>query len=797
MNKAIELGTKAETLRGLEKAGFNVPGVYLFTTREWRNKKENVLAEIREFFISQSEIVVVRSSCQKEDQAKSSMAGAFESVLDIPLNDTEQIIKAVEKVIQSYGDSLAEEQVLVQPMLKDIVMSGVVMTRCMADGAPYYTINYDDETGRTDSVTGGGKASKTVYVYRGFRNSDFDSSRLLNLCRLMRLIEKFFGCTALDIEFGMDSLENIHIFQVRAIARECEWEDGIEEEITDKLSYLEEYLENFFLRKQGVCGKTSILGIMPDWNPAEIIGVTPRPLAASLYRFIVTERVWSLAREMMGYRRMYSEELMILLAGRPYIDVRNSFNSFLPEELPDELSEKIVNASLEYLSEHPDLHDKVEFTVIPTVYDFSFEKIFQERYRGLFNYEEFEIVKEAYISLTNRNLSIKPESSLLRALEDIQHLRLQQKKTVANPLATLHIQRKIKELLEESKVLGTLPFSIIARHAFIAESFLRSAVAEGALKSERLDAFKQSIRTISGEFSVDYQKVCSGTLSREEFMQVYGHLRPGTYDILSPCYSEHSEELFMNIKAFHREKQEPFQLSQDEQSGIQKLLEENGIVSVKAAELFIYAEKAIAGREYGKFVFTKNLSMALEELANWGKHYGLSRKDLSWLTIDEILQTLTAPIFSDPREYYGKRIQLNRSVYKTGGHLKLGHLIRSPRDIYVAAQHRSTPNFVTEKFIEGPVVVLGVNSSGSVNLSGAIVCIESADPGYDWIFSQEIKGLITKYGGTNSHMTIRCAEYELPAAIGCGEVLYEKIISHSECELDAGHKILRPKEVWK
>ena len=43
--------------------------------------------------------------------------------------------------------------------------------------------------------------------------------------------------------------------------------------------------------------------------------------------------------------------------------------------------------------------------------------------------------------------------------------------------------------------------------------------------------------------------------------------------------------------------------------------------------------------------------------------------------------------------------------------------------------------------------------------------IENADPGFDWIFGSKILGLITKYGGVNSHMAIRCAELEIPAGI--------------------------------
>ena len=66
--------------------------------------------------------------------------------------------------------------------------------------------------------------------------------------------------------------------------------------------------------------------------------------------------------------------------------------------------------------------------------------------------------------------------------------------------------------------------------------------------------------------------------------------------------------------------------------------------------------------------------------------------------------------------------------------------------------------------------------------------IESADPGYDWIFSHEIKGLITKFGGINSHMAIRCAEFNLPAAIGCGDKLFNQIKNQKNILLDCSEK---------
>ena len=62
--------------------------------------------------------------------------------------------------------------------------------------------------------------------------------------------------------------------------------------------------------------------------------------------------------------------------------------------------------------------------------------------------------------------------------------------------------------------------------------------------------------------------------------------------------------------------------------------------------------------------------------------------------------------------------------------------------------------------------------------------IESADPGYDWIFAKNPKGLITKYGGVASHMAIRCREIGMPAIIGCGEMLFEKLQIAERIALD-------------
>ena len=76
---------------------------------------------------------------------------------------------------------------------------------------------------------------------------------------------------------------------------------------------------------------------------------------------------------------------------------------------------------------------------------------------------------------------------------------------------------------------------------------------------------------------------------------------------------------------------------------------------------------------------------------------------------------------------------------------------------------------------------------GNSDLAGKIVLLEKADPGYDWIFSQNIAGLITCYGGAASHMAIRCAEFGIPAAIGCGKKIYDYAGGLDAVLLDAKH----------
>lgn len=792
--KTIEFGTKADTLLRLKEAfpELTIPDIYAFSVSEWQEDRQSRLADIKAAFKAHPKIAV-RSSCKMEDGATESNAGAFRSQLDVSSGVPEEIESAVDAVVHSYISPDGNDQILVQPMVSDIHVSGVIMTRTLDDGSPYFTISYDDESGKTDTITGGTGANKTLYVFRGVQEADFDSTRVSKMVCLAKKLEQIFDNNSLDIEFGIDARNVIHLFQVRRICAAGKWCENVQEKVNDSLVYVEEFLAHHSTPKPGLFGSRSILGIMPDWNPAEILGTTARPLATSLYRNLITSRVWSLARERMGYRLMPPAELMVLIAGRPYIDVRASFNSFLPRGVAEDTGEALVDAWLDRLDENPQFHDKVEFEIVPTLVDLNFDGNFNDKYAGLLDADRYSEYKRHLLKLTNENLKLR-NGSLDWAQTAIGRLakRQQARDAEAPPKGLNDMVANAGRLAEECRDLGTLPFSILARHGFMAESLLRSAVSRGAITAERVQAFKKSIRTISGELSDDFGKVCSNAMERDAFMRKYGHLRPGSYDILSPRYADR-KHLFNGSGMDAREHREwEFAPSADELAAIDALLREAAIESINSAELFKYAEAAIAGREFGKFIFTKNLSDLIELLAHWGQSLGLSREDVSFIDLKDILETAVSPLLNNTADHFRSLAEQGREIYSLGCSLKLSYLIRSSRDIFIVPIHRSAPNFISSDRAEAEVCTLSGIEDGGVDMEGKIVCIENADPGYDWIFTKKIRGLVTKFGGANSHMAIRCAEFGLPAAIGCGELLYNQIATSRRCEIDSASELLRP-----
>ncbi|MBO6788922.1 MAG: hypothetical protein JJ894_00145 [Dinoroseobacter sp.] len=787
---SFKFGTKAETLEALlgKVTSAIVPQLAYYDVQSWHDDPGAVLEDIHSKFAGLT--LIIRSSSLAEDQAATSMAGCFESLPNIPANDREALSTAIGQVSASMSGSGAD-QILVQEMAGDQVVSGVIMTFDVARGAPYYCIDFDDESGRTDVVTSGSGAHKSLYVHRDAPASYIQSERVASFLRLAQELEDICDCATIDIEFGMDKAGQLYLFQARRIVLARGWHPVVERRVRRQLSYIKTFLEARSQRRDGVLGERSIFAVMPDWNPAEIIGTTPRPLAASLYMELITDSIWSQSRAFMGYRDLGDRDLMIVIANHGFIDVRHSFNSLIPAGVPNNVGEKLVNAWLDRLETHKELHDKVEFEIVPTCIDFNFENRFLDVYPGLLSEEEFVEYRTALQELTLRSLAPGSENSLSKALQLASQLEndLSIYGQTGDPYTSLDRARSLLELCRKK---GTLPFAIAARHAFISEALLRSAVLKGALTEDRLSSFKRNIRTKSGTMVEEYSAVCTGDLDVNTFNRKYGHLRPGTYEITSLRYDER-EDLFQSPATTRHVHTEPdFQLTDDERAALNKLLQEAGLDVSSADQLFEHAARAIAAREDIKFEFTRALSDAMSHILKWGNFHGLSRDDLSFLEWNEISQGLTSPLLEELDRHFLDVADNRRREAAMSQTFKLAHIIAAPQDIYVATLNRSMPNFVGSGASSGRVVQLEANSPSRIDLEGCIVCIDNADPGFDWIFTKNPSALVTRFGGANSHMAVRCAELGIPAAIGCGDQTFERIARAARAELDCGQHTIRP-----
>jgi hypothetical protein len=97
------------------------------------------------------------------------------------------------------------------------------------------------------------------------------------------------------------------------------------------------------------------------------------------------------------------------------------------------------------------------------------------------------------------------------------------------------------------------------------------------------------------------------------------------------------------------------------------------------------------------------------------------------------------------------------------------------------------PNFVGNRAVDGPIVRVSAHEPANAHaLRGAVAAISYADPGYDWLFATGIAGLVTAWGGANSHLAIRCAEIGATAALGCGDAVFARVVAARRARIDPG-----------
>ena len=756
--------------------------MYILHVRDYELDKLEICQEIMEQFKGRR--IVVRSSSSAEDSCQRSNAGHYKSVLDVDSSSQEEIIRAVDAVIASYARDIrnpGKEQVLIQCQARNVACSGVVFTRDIQSNKPYYLINYD-ETGSTDSVTGGlaGRMMKVI------RNVDLQTLRSpwMELLLAVQELEHIMEGLALDIEFAIDKSGQVILFQMRPLVASYKQPSIYDDHAFFGL--LKDAGMMYEQHKNAVTGTPMMLSDMAFWNPSEIIGNNPRPLDYSLYRAIITHRAWNEGIAALGYRSL-SEDLMHRIGNKPYICLEYSFYALIPEEVEEGLAGRLVRYYENALRHNLTAHDKIEFEIVFTTYDFGTE----EKTRCLLDYgfteEERRRLTDSLRRMTEQAVlrfdGILKEDQ--RALEELEAVRKEEEKLLSGKKATIHrILTAVGRLLKSLQHYGTPQFARQARMAFMARAFLKSLTEYGPggkdgdfwFTREETDGFMRSISTVATEFEQDFRRFSQNEISRDQFNEKYGHLRVGTYDIRTERYDR------MNFRPgpSRSQKSAPGGSATLSKERLARALARSGL-RVEADQLLSFIREAIRQREYFKFEFTKSLSLILELLICAGNVLEIARQDLSWLEIEDfqVPQYLSADVLKDRLE---TQIEKRHLQYQQFRELSLPEVILGKESLQVVEVYEARPNFITAKQIEGEVVLL--EETPYADIHNKIVVVQKADPGYEWVFAKGIKGFITRFGGAASHMAIRCAEFGIPAAIGCGEKIYRYVSSLSYLTLD-------------
>lgn len=759
---------KALTLKKLNCKNALIPNFIIINVKDFFEDKNIILKRVVKKF-NKKNYLIVRSSSSEEDTNKKSNAGRFESIPMVKNNEID-LEKAINKVISSYSNYKIKKKILfIQKMISDCDFSGVITTCNLNNKSPYYVINYHD--GKDTFATTSGKANTRTYFQFKYYTKDGDK-KFSKIIKLARELENKFNNNFLDIEFGQRK-GKLFLFQVRPLVINKNLVKFNEKIFKKALSKLENKIIKLKKKHHNLFGNTTYFGIMPDWNPAEIIGVKPSQLSISLYQELITDFIWAKNRMTYGFNDMTSFHLMSIFLGTPFIDVRIDFNSWLPANLTEGIKKKLTSYYLERFKKNVQYHDKVEFEILFTCFNATTKETLNKiPNKYLKNKDKIFLIKELKI------ITLNALSKINKEIEKIKILEIKQNEIKKSKLYSID---KIYWLIEDCKRYGTEPFAGLARAGFIAVEILNSLVKKGIINNKEKNEFMQSLSSITTNIIADTNK-----LSKKKFCEKYGHLRPNTYDILSKSYEENYANLITTKSEKFFEKKKFFTLSFKSKLRLAKFINSN-FKELNVKSFLSILKNAIENREYSKFIFTRSIDMIFKELKYLSRRHKINLEKISNLNIKIIKDLYYNLNNRDIKNILEQNIKSNYEDFKINKLIELPAVIINPENIYYFEQDISTPNFFGTKKIEAKIIYFD-NQKNNLNLKDKIICIRSADPGYDFIFNHNIAGLVTEFGGANSHMSIRCSELNISAAIGVGSIIFNNIIKSKKMYLDPVNK---------
>ena len=700
------------------------------------------LENINEILHDFSEEIMIRSNSSNEDLESSSNAGKYLSIGPISKKRIDDIKESWSQVLNSYEKD-SNQTVILQDYVKNAKIVSVLTSFKVGTDSLYRSFSIYNGP-ETDAVTSGKyNQIKNFYIHRSINKLPKKYDEYSIYLKVLIKLENLFGNKHLDIEMVLDNNFSPLLLQVRPLMERKVNKDliftekKIIEQNVKKYSALKETTKDRF-------GVNQLFSNMSDMNPAEMIGKKPDNVAFGLYKFMFTDSTWNIQRGEFGYRKYKPAKLMELFNNVAYINVNHSLNSFLTPSLQIDSCEKIILHQLKKLKENPHLHDSIEFNISRSSYVFDTEDEFAVEYKNIISPGEIQKWHQDLIKIDRFNKSTleKNNKVILKAFS----------------LLDENFQYSKKENIKFIRDNMALPFTHHSRLGFVYFAQLNNLLKKDVITEAQKNSLLLSVKSISTKMKSDAYQVKLGKKSLSSFLDIYGHIRAGNYNLTSSNLKNNLE--FTELLIQNSEKQdENISLQKVIFSNIDKYFELNNIPYTAATWVEMF-QTAIATRENSKFYYTKGIDGILNEI----EKQNLSDK--------KFFQRLGIG--------FNEENTINLNLKNT----LMPDLISSSDDFYLYEEMSKNGNYIGQGTVSGKVLLLDNYSNQPYDLDNKIVAIPAADPGWDWIFNYKIKSLITQYGGPNSHMAIRCAEHNIPAILGVGENNFSMITTSQSLSID-------------
>ena len=735
MNNRLSYGNKAKNLEYVAKnTDIEIPyfkEIYL-----------NDLNNIENIVDSFSQKIMIRSNSSSEDKEYSSSAGKYLSIGPIERNDLETIKKSWEMVVNSYEEQ-DNQSVIFQNYIENAKSVSVLTSYKVGSDSAYRTFStyYGSET---DAITSGKYSEiNNFFMHRSFDILPKKYEKYNVYLKIITQLEDLFKNKQLDIEMVLDKNNSPQLLQVRPLMGKKLNKESIFEE----KDVIDRNLKNYKKLNKTTAdrfGTNQIYSNMSDMNPAEMIGKKPDNIAFGLYKFMFTDTTWNIQRGEFGYREYSGGKLMEMFNNVAYINVNHSLNSFLTRNLQKESCEEIINYQLNKLKENPHLHDSIEFDISRSSYVFDTVEEFSKEYKNIISPSEIIKWHNDLIQIDTQNKSTLEKN----------------KKIILSTFSKLDksFEYSKKENIKLIRDTMALPFTHHSRLGFVYFAQLNSLLEKEVISEDQKKLLLLSVNSISTKMKADAYEVKIGKKTLEGFLDVYGHIRAGNYNLLSSNLKNNlnfTESLINNSE-------QPLEdniLPKDIYTNIEEYFTINEIPLEASAWIDMFQE-GISTRENSKFYYTKGIDGILNEI---GEKNTSDRELFDLLDIE----------FNEE----------NTSDMRLKNVL-MPDLITSNEDFYFYEEMSKNGNYIGQGTVIGDVLLIDNEANRPNNLENKIVVIPAADPGWDWIFNYKIKSLVTKYGGPNSHMAIRCAEHNIPAILGVGENNFTVISNSKSLKID-------------